>query len=48
MLDKTKVLHGPRIQIHEGVCTEGLTLFLCYPYGVSGMLGPLDFLLSIK
>ena len=36
------------VQTHEGVCTGGLTFFLCYPYGVLGMLGPLDFLLSIK
>ena len=45
---RPKVLHDPWIQTHDGVCTEGLTLFLCYPYGVSGMLGPLDFLLSTK
>ena len=31
VLDRTEVLHGPRIQTHEGVCTGGLTLFLCYP-----------------
>ena len=38
------------LQTHEEICTRGLTLLVTHKKkkGVLGMLGPSDFLLSIK
>ena len=36
------------LQTHEEICTKGLTLFVTQKKKVLNMLGPLDFLLSIK